>query len=391
MTRISYSKRFLSLVLALALVAACMVVSYAGSFDLFTGDESTNVCQVKISSGGVKVEYVLGNVSRSTRSMYIGSPAVGAKCTLTAVDTATQAFMYWKDEYSGRVLSYDRVLSFTASSRMNITAVSAKVDDTKHFVAFVNYGDTIMADTVMYANGATITPPTDTKVPGFTFRGWSRSADEISSDDSDMIVYPQYTVDDASYTVAITNDAYVSGAGTYTNFQTVNLKAEEKNGAGETFSYWKDADDVIVSYERNYSFRINYNVTLTAVYGETVTPEPVIRITKINRDEADMKITFYAERSVPEAYTVVEHGMLMATGDQPDSAMTVGNAGDTQSAQVRKVIGKSNEQCGTFSLAKASVSYNTQVIARPFVITKDADGAQHISYGDIIRTTNGLV
>ncbi|MBQ7545394.1 MAG: InlB B-repeat-containing protein [Clostridia bacterium] len=390
MTRISYSKRFLSLVLALALITACMVVSYAGSFDLFTGDDNTNKCEVKITSNGGKIEYVIGSVSRSTRNQYIGSPDLGADCILTAVDTATRQFMYWQDEYSGRVYSYDRVLSFKASSRMNIRAVFANVDDNQHFVSYVNYGDTVMLDAVMYANGATITPPTDTKLPGFTFNGWSKSSSEIQSDDSDMIVYPQYTVNNESYTVAITNDAYVSGAGTYSNFQTVNVKAEEKDGAGKTFSYWKDADDVIVSYERNYSFRINYNVTLTAVYGEDVTPEPVIRISKIHRDTQDMKITFYAERSVPESYTVLEHGILMATGDAvQDSALVVSSAGDTRNAQVRKVIGKSNEQCGTFSLAKAEISYNTQVIARPFVITADASGAHHISYGDVIRTTNG--
>ena len=188
MTRISYSKRFLSLVLALALITACMVVSYAGSFDLFTGDDNTNKCEVKITSNGGKIEYVIGSVSRSTRNQYIGSPDLGADCILTAVDTATRQFMYWQDEYSGRVYSYDRVLSFKASSRMNIRAVFANVDDNQHFVSYVNYGDTVMLDAVMYANGATITPPTDTKLQGFTFNGWSKSSSEIQSDDSDMIV-----------------------------------------------------------------------------------------------------------------------------------------------------------------------------------------------------------
>lgn len=391
MTRKLYSKRFVSLVVSLTLVVACILTAYAGTFTTFTGDQSNSKCEVKVTSNGGKVEYVIGTVSRSTYSMYIGSPALGAKCTLTAVDSATREFMYWKDEYSGRVFSYDRKVSFAAASRMHIRGVFATVSESQHFVNYVNYGDTIMTDTQMFANGDAVEAPTDTKLPGFTFQGWSKSASEIQSSTEDLIVYPIYTVNNESYTVAITNDAHVSGAGTYSNFQTVTVKADEKNGAGETFSYWKDALGDVVSFEPTYSFRINYNVTLTAVYGESVTPEPVIRVTKVYRDEADMKITFYAERSVPAEYEVVSHGMLMATGEVTDAEMTVGNAGDTSYATVNKVVGTSNEQCGTFSLAKSKISYNTLVLVRPYVITVTADGTYHITYGDVIRTTNGNI
>ena len=149
------------------------------------------------------------------------------------------------------------------------------------------------------------------------------------------------------------------------------------------------ASNVAWLYENNYSFRINYNVTLTAVYGEEVTPEPVIRITKVARDPSSMKLTFYAERSVPETYTVVSHGMLMGTGTNvSDTQMTVGSAKDSATSTVRKAYGTSNELNGTFSLAKAKVSAATVVVARPFIIVKNASGEQFVVYGDIVRTSN---
>ena len=154
---------------------------------------------------------------------------------------------------------------------------------------------------------------------------------------------------------------------------------------------WKDEKGSVVSYENNYSFRINYDVTLTAVFGASATPEPVIRISKIYPDKSDMKLTFYAERSVPEGYTVVAHGMLMSTGNVTEGQMTVANAGDTASSPVRKVYGTSNESCGTFSLAKALVASTTLVNARPFVICIDPDGNQVVAYGDMCSaTTEGV-
>lgn len=389
MKRNAIPKRAVSIIAALALVAACLLTSYAGSIIPFHGDQGAGQGDVKVTTNGGKVVYEVGDEGSSFTNNYINSPPIGTECTFTANDTSNRAFLYWQDEYSNRVYSYERTIKFTVSSRVHLRAVYAKVAAATHVVSYVNYGGTILQKET-YNVGASINTPTDTKVPGFTFTGWSKDAAAVASDPSDQTVYAQYTVNEETYTVTLTNDEYVSGAGEYSNFQTVNLKAEPKNGAGETFSYWKDANSVIVSYDRNYTFRINYDVTLTAVYGEEVTPEPVIRITKVNRDLPDMKITFYAERSVPESYTLLSHGILMASGTTvSDSSMTVNNAGDLSSgATVRKVCGASNELCGTYSLAKAKVGGSAQVTVRPFMIVQNADGDQFVVYGDVFRTTN---
>lgn len=392
MKRRNINKRAVAIIAAVALMISCVVTAFAGSMLPFAGDKGDGKTYVSVKTNGGKMWYKIGSAARkSTMSQYIGSPAQGTLCEFEAEDTATRVFLYWKDVPAGRVYSYERAIRFTTGTNIVLRAEFARVSDTDHYVSFLNYGGTILQDD-SYAIGDAVTPPgeTDTQLPGFTFTGWSKSASEISAASDDLIVTPMYTVNDESYTVTITDETYASGSGTYSNFQTVNLKAEEKNGSGQTFSYWQDADGAIVSYERNYSFRINYDVTLTAVYGEEVTPEPVIRISKVYRDVTNAKITFYAERSVPETYTVISHGMLMVSGETvDDDTLTVNAAGYTEASRVRKVYGTSNELCGTFSLAKSKIGRNTEVTARPFIVCKDAAGSQFVVYGDVVRTTNG--
>ena len=389
MKKVSVTKRVFAVMMAILMVFSCILTAYAGQTVAFSGDSGSGKGEIKLTSGGCKMQYKIGTRSGSTSSQHIASYAIGTKGTVTAVDTASRQFKYWVDDYTGRVYTYDRTVEFIVGSRIALRTVCARASDTDHFVSYVNYGGTTMLGTYMFANNTQIEVPDDTKVPGFTFRGWSMSESEVNSTTEDVIVYPTYTVNAETYTVTITNDAYVSGAGTYSNFQTVNLKAEPVNGAGEAFSYWMDSNNTIISFDRNYSFRINYNVTLTAVYGADATPIPVIRISKVFRDPSDLKITFYAERSVPEEYTVVSHGILLTQNESATEAqLNVGAAGETASASIRKAYGNSNENCGTFSLAKAKISRVTTIAARPFVICQDANGVQTVVYGDMVKTTN---
>ena len=388
MKRTAIPKRAVSCIVALALVVSCLLTSYAGSVVSFHGDEGSGVSLVYVTTNGGRVEYEVGEDAGSFSNNNTFYPPLGTQCTFTAKDTSSRSFLYWQDDYTERVYSFERSIQFNVASRMKLRAVFAKASSTTHVVTFINYGGTVMQKG-SYTIGAEVAAPLDVKVPGFTFERWSKNPSEIANDPSDQMIYPIYTVNEESYTVTLTNEEYVSGAGTYSNFQTVVVKAEPKNGSGESFSYWKDEKGSVVSYENNYSFRINYNVTLTAVYGETVTPEPVIRITKVSRDVPDMKITFYAERSVPESYTLLSHGMLIASVAVSDSAMLVNTAGDDDTAGVRKVYGSSNELCGTYSIAKTKVLSSTEVTVRPFMIVQDQGGEQYVVYGDIVRTTNG--
>ena len=397
MKRKTFNKRAVSCVVALALILSCFVTAFAGTLIEYKGDKGDGKTSLRVTSIGSFTYTVTNATPIRNYGNYVGSPPVGTVCTFEADETCDDTvFMYWKDMISGRIFSYERKIQFVASVRMHLRAEFAEMDDTQHYLTYVNYGGTILKDGKnqkgsSYPVGTIVMPPTDTSLPGFTFQQWSKYPQDVADDPSDQVIYPQYTVNDESYTVTLTDDSYASGGGTYSNFQTVNLKAKEKNGSGEPFSYWQDADGKIISYDRNYSFRINYDITLTPVFGADATPEPVIRISKVYRDRTNNKITFYAERSVPDTYTVLSHGILIAYGTGvTDNALLTKDGEDatsTSSNKVRKAYGNSNELCGTFSLAKAEIGSNEPVKARPFVIVKDSDGHQSVIYGDEVRTT----
>jgi len=399
MERKAFNKRVVSCIVALALVLSCFVTAFAGTFITFNGDGGDGKTSLRITTNGGFTYKVTNATPITTYNMYVGSPPMGTLCTFEALETVDDesVFLYWKDQISGRIYSYERTIQFVAGSRMHLRAEFVDIDSASHFLTYVNYGGTILQDAkknrgASYPVGTVVMPPTDTDLPGFTFKGWSKYPRDVADDPNDQVIYPQYDVNDETYTVTLTDDSYASGAGEYMNFQTVNLKAEEKNGSGQSFSYWQDENGTIISYDRNYSFRINYNITLTPVFGETVTAEPVVRISKVYRDTANAKITFYAERSVPDTYKVVSHGIVLAYKDGvTDFPLTVSNGIDaaTSSGKVRKAYGDSNELCGTFSLAKGSIGNTDPVKARPFVVVEDGEGAQFVVYGDEVLTTNG--
>lgn len=394
MNKVSFVKRILSILMAIVVVLSCVLTAYAGSITPFNGDSNTGKGKIRMAGNGGSIKYVLGTRSGTASTSTQISVAIGSKCSLTAVDAADREFMYWIDVFSGRVFSYDNKIDFINGSESSFRAQYAKKSDTEHFVSFINYGGTVMDLNTTYAVGESVTFPTETKVPGFTFKGWSMTADEIKNTKDNVVVHPTYTVNDEKYVVAFTNTDYVSGAGTYSNFQTVTVKADAVNGEGEKFSYWLNQKGEIVSYEKNYSFRINYSTKLTAVYGEEKTPEPVIRVSKVFGDADDLKVTFYAERSVPDTYTVVSHGMIMSANESTtDDQMILTQASDSTLANIRKTVGISNENCGTYSLAKANVLQGKSVAARPYMIVMDkATGAQSLVYGDVVRaTTAGAV
>ena len=69
-----------------------------------------------------------------------------------------------------------------------------------------------------------------------------------------------------------------TGAGTYTQGESVTVTAEDKEG--KVFKGWKDASGNIVSTEMNYTFKVTGETTLTAVYedkpagGDEINPAP---------------------------------------------------------------------------------------------------------------------
>ena len=386
MTKISRVKRAFCVLFAVLMTVSCVMTARAGEIITYKGDSNTGKCAFSVSTPGADIKFTVtlpnGTVrSGSTKATVSRTYDIGSVVKMTANDYAQGKFLYWFDNATKRIFTTQNEVSYVLGTKVNYRAQACPVTGDK-VVTYASYGGTILKSAELASNEG-LSAPVSPALPGLTFKKWSMTEQEIANSTENSIVYPVYSVNEENYTVAITNTEYVQGAGTYPVYGTAVLKAEPVNGSGESFSYWKDSKGNIVSYSKDYSFRVNYNETFTAVYGEDVTAEPVIRITKIVPDVDESTITFFAERWVPEDMEVINHGMLITADEsKTESQLVLGNAGDTNMSAILKGIGKSNENVGTYSLAKSPVR-NATVMARPYVVYLD-NGTIKVLYGDTV-------
>ncbi len=390
MKRTSSMKRAVCFIFAVIMTFSCLMTARAGEISTYTGDTGNGKCYFSVSTNGASIQMQAvwpdGTVrNRKTSSSILTSFPIGSVITMTAADSASAEFLYWYDNATQRIFTQEKELKYILGSKVNYRAQACPATVDK-IVTYVSLGGTVIKHEELSATEGLSKPATPI-VPGLTFSKWSMTEQEIAKSAENSIVYPVYTVNSENYTIDITNTEYVSGEGTYPNYGTATLKAEPVNGEGESFSYWKDSKGNIVSYDKDYSFRVNYNETFTAVYGETVTAQPVIRISKTAIQKDENTITFFAERYVPEGLEIINHGILITKdASKPVTSLVLGNAGDTQYSSVLKGIGKSNENVGTYSISKAEVSKDDTVKARPYVLYLD-NGAVKVLYGDAVTAT----
>ncbi len=229
-------------------------------------------------------------------------------------------------------------------------------------------------------------------VIGYQFAGWSINLKDpaVINSTEDFHVYSTYKVGPAVYKIT------VNGVTTeYAQYATVKVTADETKD-GKAFSYWTDGSGKIVSYYRTFSFKAHADATLVAVYGETTTADKVTtRITKAEYNAEHKWISFYAERSVDSAYTVLQHG-IMFTADlniaQDSSKFILGTNG------VYASTASSTSRSGVYTLSigglesDANTPYKgcDKLYARSYIKYVDANGETQTVYSDVSTFTDGV-
>jgi hypothetical protein len=194
---------------------------------------------------------------------------------------------------------------------------------------------------------------------------------------STVIVRPNYSLLTVNE-VSITEGNYtVSGAGTYEALDDeralATVTASAKDKSGKTFRYWLDAGtNEIASYSRSYSFFVVKDTELTPVYGDSAeTAQPVIRITDVKYVSDGSTVNFYAERSVPEGYTVVQTGIVVTKN------AVIGNNTDMFMADAEgtaKGVSTQTTPTGTYSAGIKTTSGST-AYGRAYLICEAPDGS----------------
>lgn len=318
----------------------------------------------------------------------------GAKVTITAEQTSTSSdFYYWLNSSNERIISTSNTYEFTAVTNTSLTAQFTSYEslcEGKKLVIYVNNAKNVIKAFEL-ADGDNYTVPAGPVLPDYTFEGWSMTKDQVLASDKDtVVVEPVYTLS-AENTVTITQGNYTAtGEGTYKaeNNQraVVTISTDAKDGDGNEFLYWIDADtNEIVSYDRTYSFFCVKDTVLTPVYGDAsaVTVEPIVRITEVKYNALSGKVSFFAERSVPEEFTILQTGIVVTKTESIGTNEDVFVVGGTSTAAGTSTNTANN---GYYSAATA-VAAGQSVWARAYVIYETASGEILEAYGPVASYT----
>lgn len=334
---------------------------------LYAKWELTADLTVKIEGHGSVYNWKYGDVKTFV---------LGSNVTITAVDNKDSYFLYWKNS-GGRILSTNPEYAFVIGCDETITAVFAEKD--KHLVTFKN-GDGEIIKLVYVIVGSIVEFPKEPSKYGYTFVGWDKTAEEIKESKDDIVVTALFKKNEETVTISVYGG---SGTGEYKIKDYVTVVADVPE-EGQMFSHWVDDSGNILCYDATYKFYAVRDINLTAVFIDesgVVEQKASIAITNITKLEG--KLSFVAERIVPEGSTIVSHGIILTNNSSTGISETDFIIGATD---VLKGTAKTTQLVGTFVLSKSAVPGETWY-ARGFVIYKDSDGKIITVYSNIKEET----
>ena len=324
---------------------------------------------VEISAVDGSVSAVIDLVSYELGSSYTGSYKAGTAIELTAKkDDESAEFMYWKDNNSGRILSTSETYSFIVGSDISISAVYSL----GYYVSFTNINGVVMAG----GNGSASVPQSTPYVCGYTFDAWFlngekqslNAGDTVYADGSNKEYVAGFVKDTKTYNVTVTNANEEGGSYTYND--RVSLTAKDRSEEGLVFLYWTK-DGAVVSYNQGYSFYVNSDAEVEAVYGST-SAEKKNTVTIFANQADSSRMGFFSEHDIDTKYTVIESGILMGTSEN----LEIGASG------VIKAVAKSKKNKAQFTVRKAGLSAGDVYYGRAYVIYTDGENV-YTEYSDV--------
>jgi hypothetical protein len=236
-------------------------------------------------------------------------------------------------------------------------------------VIFKDKSGRILQSTNLAKNAAAV-PPASPSLVGYSFTGWNRTFNNVTSD---MTISALYERLPTTYTVTVVGGALSTG-GTGGSFQydmPVTVVAGTAP-AGQKFSHWEQ-DGVKISINSTYSFFTPMRATtLTAVFvpAETVIVEtPFITLSAtVQVDTAGNNMLFTASRTVPAGFTLIESGVLLLQSNTPPSGELTVDTADVIRGKIK------NDSTNQFHIRKNNIADGDTWYGRAYLIYRDADG-----------------
>ena len=302
--------------------------------------------------------------------------------TLTAQANEGAEFVGWK--VANKLVSTNETYSFTAVADTEVTPVFTETAESTFVVVFIDmYGNVVSTQEV--ASGADIKVPATAPIyPGYTFKGWALTNDEITALTEGKTIRAIYEKDATqTYTVKAAGATITVNGTDYTD-KAENVAYDAKVTVTKAGATSWTVNGATVGYGESYSFFCASDIELTAVTKADDTSKTQVAIVSTTRPSAtDCDVLFVATRTVADTETVVSQGFVYGK-NVTASDLTLENVGKTASGtnpgKVRVIYNNTNaSQIGlNYGLtAKTGVAG-----ARAFVVTKDADGNVHTYYSE---------
>lgn len=302
--------------------------------------------------------------------------------TLTAQANEGAEFVGWK--VANKLVSTNETYSFTAVADTEVTPVFTETAESTFVVVFIDmYGNVVSTQEV--ASGADIKVPATAPIyPGYTFKGWSLTNDEITALTEGKTIRAIYEKDATqTYTVKAAGATITVNGTDYTD-KAENVAYDAKVTVTKAGATSWTVNGATVGYGESYSFFCASDIELTAVTKADDTSKTQVAIVSTTRPSAtDCDVLFVATRTVADNETVYSQGFVYGK-NVTASDLTLENVGNTASGtnpgKVRVIYNNINaSQIGlNYGLtAKTGVAG-----ARAFVVTKDADGHVHTYYSE---------
>ncbi len=286
---------------------------------------------------------------------------IGTDVTVTATPDTGYTFAYWKNS-AGVVLSTNAIETFKVSTNMGVIAVFDETPTDDAIPVYFYNGNGVPLGNASVAKNTTFAVakeaaevPETPSLTGFVFKHWSDKNEETPILDTDTITALTRAVaiyEDANttYTVTVGTEAVETGK-KYGDPVTVN--------GSDNFSCWMLGDKVM-SYEKNYTFNVYGNITLTEVTEGDADKAPVLVLDKVGGnyfltyDEAD--------------YELVEAGILFGSENVTIESI------DGYKASAKKGTGQFT--------AQPHKDADDDTIARGYMIIQDVEDNVRVIYAD---------
>jgi len=352
--------------------------------------------RIEVSGGNSFTIAVNGGNARPQGASYINTKMpIGASVTVVAPAVDGVEFIGWMNQ-DGGIESTSDTLTFNTSGNDYFKAAYKTVVEGVNVVIFKNAkakgGNGQILDMQYYASEDEITFPDAPTQAGYTFKGWSLTAEEIKAAlaaGQDVIVTSVWELAKIYIDVTVNGGTISTPAqsnGKYLAYNAVTVVAGEAP-AGQKFAYWTDADGKIMSYDIEYKLYPAQSIELTAVYvaeSETIEKQALVTIAgdpTVDGEKITYTISWDVDTSVGK---ITNYGLVVVDENDYDQGTFYHGSGDSKLFDRAVSTSKVNNTT-TINLGNRLYAHSYNAIA--FVIYTDAATGEAVTaYSDMITT-----